>query len=143
MPRVERSALLMHTPAQIYALVDDIERYPEFLPWCAGARELSRDADAVVAELQLRRGGLTGAFTTRNTLRPSQRIDLALVDGPFRHLAGVWTFDDIGGGAGCRVSLDLEFEAAGLVARPIAMLLQSAAGTLVDAFSKRARVVYG
>jgi ribosome-associated toxin RatA of RatAB toxin-antitoxin module len=139
---VERQALVPFSAAQLYALVSDFERYPEFLPWCTGARLLSRDGDALVAQLDLARGGLRSSFTTRNTLVVDQRIDMSLVSGPFRTLDGGWQFTPIAD-RGCRVDLRLRFEmqsgALGLLLGPV---FEQSCTSLMDAFLKRARQVY-
>lgn len=143
MPRVARSALLACSPGEMFALVDDVERYPEFVPWCSGAQVLARGEDEVVASLTLRRGTLSASFTTRNLLDAPHAIDMNLVEGPLTRLAGGWRFEDIGAGQGCRVSLDLEFEAAGMMAHPIARLLEGVAGAMVGAFCARAEALHG
>ena len=127
----------------MFALVDDIERYPAFVPWCAGARVLTREPDEVVASLTLRRGTLSASFTTRNALRPPHAIDMTLVDGPLSRLAGGWRFEDIGHGRGCRVSLELDFETAGMMSFPIARLLEGVASAMVSAFCDRQGALRG
>src|SRR5262245_65664055 len=91
----------------MYALVDDVSRYPEFLPWCREANELERTATYVVASLQVHKGALHARFTTRNRLEPGTAIHLELVDGPFRTLKGAWRFSSIAD-KGSRVSLQLQ-----------------------------------
>ena len=140
---IHRSALVPHSPEQMFALVDDIERYPEFLPWCRSAREISRDEDEVVASLDLAKGSVHKTFTTRNRLQPGKMIEMRLVDGPFRHLEGFWRFDRLQGDA-CRISLDLEFEfSSKLVGLAIAPVFNPVANSLVDAFVQRANRLYG
>ena len=97
--------------SRMYELVNDVESYPKFLPWCHQADVLSRADAEVMARLTLARGGLRTSFTTRNALIPNQRIDMHLQDGPFQHLHGVWTF--VERPSGCRVALDMEFEVKG------------------------------
>lgn len=97
--------------SRMYELVNDIESYPKFLPWCPKADVLSRDAAEATARLTLARGGLHTSFTTRNALTHNERIDMHLQDGPFQHLHGVWTF--VEQPHGCRVALDMEFEVKG------------------------------
>lgn len=97
--------------ARMYGLVNDIESYPDFLPWCPQAEVLSRGEDKVTARLALARGGLHTSFTTRNALVPGERIDMHLQDGPFQHLHGIWTFAEQP--HGCRVALDMTFEVKG------------------------------
>lgn len=143
MPKITRTALVSHTPEQMFDLVNDFARYPEFLPWCGAARVLEVDKSAVVGELLIQQGSIRQAFTTRNTLTPPARIDLSLVDGPFKSLTGHWRFESVGGEA-CRVSLDLEFEFSGrLIAMAIGAVFSKIAGSLVDAFCDRADELYG
>lgn len=142
MREVTRSALVPYTPAQMYELVDDIESYPQFVPWVDGAREIERTEDFMVGSLEMHRGGLRERFTTRNTLAPPHSISLALVEGPFRVLEGRWNFDAIGE-RGTRVGLWMRFEFSNAI---LSLLLshsfEKSCGELVDAFVARARSVY-
>jgi ribosome-associated toxin RatA of RatAB toxin-antitoxin module len=143
MPVVNRSALVPYSTAQMYALVDDIQRYPEFLPWCQGAREWSRSDDEVKATLEIRRGPLQRTFTTCNRLQRNKMIEMRLVEGPFRHLEGFWRFSEIGEQAS-KVALDLEYEfSSGLLQLAIGPIFSEIANTLVDAFCTRARALHG
>lgn len=138
MTSIKRTALVPYSPAQMFALVNDIERYPEFLPWCRQARVLSRDGERVQASLTVAKGPLHYQFSTANTLQPDTRIDMQLLEGPFRSLHGVWRFVPIPGG-GCQVDLALEFEFHNrILHRTMGRLFEEIAGTLVDAFCRRA-----
>jgi ribosome-associated toxin RatA of RatAB toxin-antitoxin module len=139
MREVKRTALIAETPARMYRLVNDIERYPEFLPWCTAARVDSRKEGEVVATLTIKRGPLHAEFTTRNLLEPDQRVLMQFVSGPFRVLEGLWTFTALGE-LGCRVELEMRFEFANRVAGTLfEPLFENTAASLVDAFVKRAR----
>lgn len=132
-----------YTAAQMFALVEDIGRYPEFLPWVSAAQVLERGAEEIVGRLEMHKSGVTGKFTTRNVLKPPTEITLTLIDGPFRTLAGRWTFDAIAD-RGVKVGLTMMFE----FANPMLSLLLSRSfekncGQLIDAFVARARAVYG
>jgi len=143
MPKITRSALVSHTPEQMFELVNDFARYPEFLPWCGAARVLETTETTIVGELSIQKGSIRQSFATKNTLTPPERIDLSLVDGPFKSLSGHWRFEAVGDSA-CRVSLDLEFEFAGrLIAMAIGAIFSQIAGSLVDAFCDRADQLYG
>ena len=143
MPKVTRSALVSHTPEQMFDLVNDFGRYPEFLPWCGAARVVESSEGVIVGELSIQKGAIRQAFTTKNTLKPPERIDLSLVSGPFKSLSGHWRFEPVGKDA-CRVSLDLEFEFAGkIVAMAIGAIFSQIAGSLVDVFCDRADRLYG
>lgn len=143
MPVINRSALVPYTPAEMFSLVNDIESYSQFLPWCKSSRVLSRNDDEVRASLELARGGFEKAFTTCNRLQKNKMIEMRLVEGPFRHLDGFWRFEPIGEHA-CKVSLDMDFEFSNkLVGLAMGPIFNQIANTLVDSFCKRAIDVYG
>src|SRR5690606_8930801 len=96
MRQVDRSALVPFTPAQMFALVADIERYPEFVPSVVAAKVLKRDENSIVGQLAMERAGVRETFTTRNEFEAPTRMSLALIEGPFRLLDGLWTFDALG-----------------------------------------------
>jgi ribosome-associated toxin RatA of RatAB toxin-antitoxin module len=141
--QIDRQALVPFTTEQMYALVDDVPRYPQFLPWCRKAEELERSAGEVVASLQVHKGALHARFTTRNRLEPFTAIVLQLVDGPFRSLSGAWRFSPIGD-KGSRVSLQLQFAFANpLNAWLLEPVFEHTCNSLVDAFVARAQAIYG
>ena len=143
MPKIQRSALVSHTPAQMFELVNDFVRYPEFLPWCSTARVLEQSEDMIIGELVIRKGSIEQSFTTRNLLTAPRRIDLTLVDGPFKSLAGHWSFKAIGESS-CQVSLELDFEFSGrIISMAIGAVFSQIIGSLVDSFSDRADKLYG
>lgn len=143
MRKVNRSALVPYTAREMFRLVDDIESYPEFLPWCNAATVQERDPDKVIATLELRKGALSRRFTTRNTPTAFSSIDIALVGGPFRRLSGGWRFREIGN-SGCEVSLELEFSFDSmLVDMMFGSFFEETCNSLVDAFTQRATHVYG
>ena len=140
---ISRSALVPYTPAEMYALVNDVEAYPQFLTWCKAARVLNRDEDEVRASLNLARGGIEKSFTTCNRLQKDKMIEVRLVEGPFRRLEGFWRFDAVGEQA-CKVSCDLDFEFSNkLVGIAMGPVFTQIANTLVDSFCKRAVAMYG
>lgn len=143
MREVTRSALVPFSALQMFDLVADVERYPEFLPWCASAEVLEREGEHVTARLALSRGGADARFTTRNRLVSGEYLEIHLVEGPFTALDGRWDFRPIGK-AGSRVELQIRFETrnslAGLVLGPA---FEAICNQLVDAFGRRAREVYG
>jgi len=141
MREVKRSALLPHRPEAIYALVADIERYPEFLPWCSAATVTACAADEVTATLGFASGPVRASFTTRNRLEPGRSMSMSLVDGPFESLEGRWEFTPVGDG-GTRADLLVRFATRG-VAGAIALgpAFEAACNRLVDAFARRARQV--
>ena len=143
MESIERSALVPYTPREMFELVSDIESYPRFLPWCRGARILSRALDEVRARIEFAAGGVTKAFTTRNRHQVNKMIEMHLLDGPFSRLDGFWRFDPLGR-EGSKIALFLEYgfssRVLGLVVGPI---FGQIANTLVDAFQQRAVEIYG
>jgi len=143
MVTVERSALVGHQAADLFALVADVEAYPAFLPWCAAAEVSRRDPAQVVATLHVSYRGMRQRFTTRNAMVDGARIEMRLVDGPFRHLFGLWEFTALAADA-CRVELKLSYELASpLLARAIGPAFDHIANSLLDAFVRRADTVYG
>jgi ribosome-associated toxin RatA of RatAB toxin-antitoxin module len=143
MRRVDRSALVPYSAKDMYLLVADVEAYPSFLPWCRDVEVHVRDGNVVEATLELHRGKISRRFRTRNTMTPYERMDLALVGGPFRHLAGGWGFKPLGD-AGSRVSLELDFEFdSRTLDVMIGRFFEDICNKLVDAFTQRAAVVYG
>ena len=139
MREVRRSALVAQPPARLFALISDVERYPEFVPGCTYARIESRSAHEVVATLGVRRGALRTQFTTRNELEPDRRVTMSLVRGPFRTLAGEWLLTPLAE-EGCRVDLSMRFAFANPVAAVLfEPLFAQTLGALVDAFVARAR----
>src|SRR3954468_20715610 len=139
MREVKRSALIAEAPARMYALINDIERYPEFVPGCVGAKVIERKDHEVVAMLDIRRGPLKTEFTTRNLLEPDRRVLMQLVSGPFRVLEGLWTLNPLGD-LGCRIELEMRFEFANrLTGALFEPLFEDTAASLVDAFVTRAR----
>lgn len=142
MRRVSRQALVTYTANEMFSLVEDIESYPEFLPWCGGAEVHFRENDVVEATLELRRGGLSKHFRTRNTARGFESIEMQLVDGPFRHLDGVWSFTQLGD-SGSKVALELEFEFSNrLIDAMLGSYFEDTCNSLVDAFTRRADAIF-
>jgi ribosome-associated toxin RatA of RatAB toxin-antitoxin module len=145
MRQLHRSALVAVTPERMYELINDIERYPEFVPGCTAAQVLDRGEGYIEARLEVGSGRLRTAFTTRNTLEPHHRITMDLVEGRLKSLHGVWTLTPVTAPAsgevlGCRVELSLSFETAGgLAGLALGPLLERTAASLVDAFAGRAR----
>ncbi|OFZ72550.1 MAG: ubiquinone-binding protein [Betaproteobacteria bacterium RBG_16_64_9] len=135
---VDRSAIVGHPAAMMYALVQDIESYPKFLPWCSGAEVASREPGRTVATLHVLYHGIRQHFTTENVNIPDERIEMRLVSGALRHLQGVWTFQPLGKEAskvGCRLEYQL---ASGLLDRAIGPVFGHIANSFVEVFVRRA-----
>jgi len=140
---VERSALVTYTPAQMFALVNDVAHYPDFLPWCIGVKVDDVSAAERIATLKIARGLLQTEFTTRNTLLQDAQIHMQLMHGPFRDLTGLWRFEGIGT-RGSRVQFRVQFEFKNRVtAAAFDGLFETLCGSIVDAFVQRAQKVYG
>jgi ribosome-associated toxin RatA of RatAB toxin-antitoxin module len=143
MHALKRSAIVPYTARQMFELVNNIEDYPRFLPWCQKGHIVNRTAKEVVASLEINWKGIHKSFTTRNHLHPYERIEIELVNGPLKHLDGKWNFQPLNEHA-CKVLLDLEFEFTGhFIDRFFQPVFQHIANTLVDAFCKRAGDLYG
>ncbi len=146
MKSVHKSVLIWYSAAEMYALVTDVARYPDFLPWCSHARVLAETETGMTAEVGISFKGVTQSFTTRNEHTPGREVRLHLVDGPFSRLEGDWVFTPVGGDAqrACRVGLKLEYGFANnLLAAMVGPVFDRNAGSLVDALVKRAEQVYG
>jgi ribosome-associated toxin RatA of RatAB toxin-antitoxin module len=140
---VRRSALLPYSAQQVYGLVADVERYPEFLPWCTEVRILDASGDVVTVTLGLASGLARAHFTTRNRLEPGRALTMSLVDGPFDHLEGRWDFSPVAD-VGSRADLHVRFSTHGLVgALALGPAFEGICNHLVDAFARRARQVFG
>lgn len=127
----------------MYKLVNDIESYPEFLPWCHEATILNRETDKLTASLYLATGKISQSLTTENTLQPDQRIDMNLVEGPFKFLRGTWLFEQYGGQS-CKVSINMDFEFSNrLIKFALDKMFGHIINTLIDTFTNRAFQIYG
>ncbi len=146
MKHVHKSVLIWYSPAQMFALVTDVARYPAFLPWCDHARVVEATDEGMTAEVGISFSGVRQRFTTRNVHRTDAEVGMTLVDGPFSQLEGTWRFLPVGDGStpACRVELDLHYgfssSALSVLVGPV---FDRIANTLVDAFVKRAQQVYG
>lgn len=143
MPRISRSALLPYPPGFVYDIVNAVEDYPEFLPWCGGAEIETADETAMRASIRISASGLNQWFKTSNRMVPGESIEIRLVEGPFRKLQGQWRFLPMGEAA-CKIELSLEFEfKGGLTAALVRPAFTRIANTLVDSFCARAHQVHG
>jgi ribosome-associated toxin RatA of RatAB toxin-antitoxin module len=167
MREIQHSALVAQPPARLFALINDIESYPQFIPWCTHTRVQSRTEREIVATIGVNRGALQGEFTTRNELEPDHRVLMHLVSGPFRMLEGEWLLTaipprpqaghlPIGGAApgeaptggaappieGCKVQLKMKFAFRNpITAVLFERIFAQTASSLVDAFVARARTL--
>ncbi len=147
--RVSRSALLPYSAESVFDIVNDVSKYPEFLPWCSAVEILESNDHEIVAELSVRARGVQQTFTTRNILTPPEKIELQLVAGPFEEFSGSWCFKKLGDDEGCRIELLLNFQLSGVrsllgasfLGSPFARVFTGAADKMVDAFCERANAL--
>ncbi len=139
---VQKSALVKYSAQQMFDLVNDIEAYPQFLPWCSGSRIIKRDHNIVEAELLISKGGFKKSFSTRNKVDSCGKITVSLLDGPFSYLEGVWNFMPLREDAS-KISLDLEFEMSGkLASLAFGAVFNQICNTMVSSFTNRAKQIY-
>ncbi len=146
MKSVHKSVLIWYTAQEMFDLVVDVARYPEFLPWCNFAKVLTQDERGMTAEVGIGFKGVKQSFTTRNDHVPGREVRLHLVSGPFSKLEGVWTFTPVGddGQRACRVDLTMDYGFSNaLLATLVGPVFDKIASTMVDAFVQRAEQVYG
>jgi coenzyme Q-binding protein COQ10 len=136
--------VMPYSAVQMFNLVADVARYPEFLPWCTGARIREKRDDLIVADLMIGFKMVRERFTSRVRVnRQALQIDVDYIDGPFKYLQNHWTFIDIENGH-CRVDFHLEFEFRSLVLQKlIGVLFHEAVRRMVSAFESRAKQLYG
>lgn len=144
MSHIHRSALVHYSPAEMFQLVNDVADYASFLPWCRSSVVRNESETEMLASVEIAKGVLNKTFTTHNQLHKNFRIELQLVDGPFKNLSGYWQFDKLKTENACKVNLELDFEfdnaLMSIAAKPI---FTQIANSLVDSFCKRAVEVYG
>ena len=142
-PEINRSVLVGFTPEQMFGLVDAVEEYPKFLPWCGGTTMLHRDERITRAAILINYHGIRQSFTTENAKRPPAEMLISLVDGPFHSLDGSWRFTGLAS-RGCKVELGLRYEfSSRILGKMVGPVFGHIADTLVDAFARRAEQVYG
>jgi ribosome-associated toxin RatA of RatAB toxin-antitoxin module len=140
MHRVLKSVLVPYSAQRMFDLVDDVERYPEFVPWCSGAHVLALRPDGKTARLDIDYHGVKAHFTTANVNLPGQSIVVTLKDGPFRHLHGEWTFKALAPQA-CKVEFQLAYEfSTALLEGLVGPVFSHIANTFIDAFVRRAEM---
>jgi ribosome-associated toxin RatA of RatAB toxin-antitoxin module len=142
MPTISRSALVMYSVEQMYKLINDIVAYPQFIPNCGDSKIVSSQGNEVTAALMVSKGGLKKWFTTKNTLIDSKKIELELVDGPFKKLTGYWQLTELSEEA-CKISLYLEYEFSSKVFDlAFGRVFTTLTNNMVQAFTQRAKEVY-
>jgi ribosome-associated toxin RatA of RatAB toxin-antitoxin module len=142
MKTVEKSVLIWFTAQEMFDLVVDVASYPQFLPWCDQTQILALHENGMTARIGMAFGGLHKSFTTANSHVPGRQVQLNLIDGPFKQLNGVWNFIPLGDEQACRVELKLSYSFDSMFGALVGPVFDKIASTLVDAFVKRAEVVY-
>jgi len=143
MTEISKTTLVPYTSEEMYVLVNDIESYPIFLPWCTEAKILSQQEDSLTAKLSMALGKIKQSFTTENTMQDGSRIDMQLIEGPFKHLTGYWRFiqeDD----QSCHIHLHMHFEfKSKIIKHTLGKAFYKVMDTLVESFVQRAQQIYG
>ena len=140
---IKKSKAVAFGAEQMYELVNDIDSYPRFLPWCKATNVFSRGENGLTASLTLEAGKISQTFTTQNTMQPGRRIDVHLVSGPFKYLRGHWLFEPVTDRS-CTVTLEMDFEFKNkLLKLTLSNVFNHIIGSLVEAFTRRAEEIYG
>ncbi len=143
MTEISKTTVVPYTPNEMYALVNDIESYPAFLPWCIAAKILSKKEESLIASLSLAMGKIKQSFTTENTMREGLRIDIRLIDGPFKHLSGYWKFNPEDEQS-CHIQLHMNYEFKNKIIKyALGKVFYIVMNTLVESFVQRAQQIYG
>ena len=143
MTEIHKSALVLHTAEQMFDLINDVSRYPDFVPWCSKTQVITESEDEIQATLHVAKAGLHYSFTTRNRKKRPVYMDMALVEGPFSNFSAVWNITPLSDDA-CKVEFIMRYDFAGKLAS-LAMnkVFTSVATTMVDVFVERADQLYG
>ena len=142
MATVSKTVLVPYSARQMFDLVNKCEDYPAFLPWCAGGRILEQNGDTLSAELRIDFKGIKQSFSTRNVNTPGERIEMRLLDGPFKSLEGLWVFTPLAQDA-CKVEFQLEYHfKSGLLEKVVGPVFAHITATFVEAFVSRAEAIY-
>ncbi len=143
MKHINKTALVPYNCAEMFDLVNNVNDYPKFLPWCKSVTLVSETDSEIVASIQMGGAGLEQSFTTKNIIIPNKTIQMSLVNGPFDHLSGAWNFDQLGD-EGCKISLNLEFEIKNrLLNMSLGPVFSKICSGLLDGFINRANELHG
>ena len=138
MHNIHKSAIVLHSAQKIFQLVDSVENYPQFLPWCGSTQIIKRDNDKTIASIEINYKGIRQTFTTKNTKKQNQEMMIKLIDGPFKSLSGQWMFKNIDKDS-CQIELKLEYEFSNIILEKlISPLFNMIANTFIDEFIKEA-----
>ncbi len=143
MPTINQATLVPYSAEQMYALVNDYESYPQFLSGCVGAKTLTTSKNELEGELHIQKLGISQRFSTHNRMIPNQKIEMQLLNGPFKHLQGAWTFTPFDEQS-CKIALYLEFEFSNpMIAMVFGKIFNELTQKMINSFKNRAKEVYG
>ena len=143
MTEISKATVVPYTPEEMYVLVNDIESYPAFLPWCSAAKILTQQEESLTATLSLALGKIKQSFTTENTMQDGSRIEIQLIEGPFKHLSGYWKFNPEDEQS-CHIQLHMDFEFKNkIIKHTLGKAFYKVMDSLVESFAQRAQQVYG
>ena len=138
MHNILKSAIVLHPAQKMFQLVDSVENYPEFLPWCGSTQIIERDNDKTIASIEINYKGIRQTFTTENTKKQNQEMIIKLIDGPFKSLSGEWIFKNLDKDS-CQIELKLEYEFSNVILEKlISPVFNMIANTFIDEFIKEA-----
>ena len=138
MHNIHKSAIVLHPAQKMFQLVDSVETYPQFLPWCGSTQIIERDNDRTIASIEINYKGLRQIFTTENTKKQNQEMIIRLIDGPFKSLSGKWMFKNLDKDS-CQIELKLEYEFNNVILEKlITPVFNMIANTFIDEFIKEA-----
>ena len=138
MHNIHKSAIVLHPAQKMFQLVDSVENYPQFLPWCGSTQIIERDNDKTIASIEINYKGIRQTFTTENTKKQNQEMIIKLIDGPFKWLSGEWMFKNLDKDS-CQIELKLEYEFSNVILEKlISPVFNMIANTFIDEFIKEA-----
>ena len=138
MHNIHKSAIVLHPAKKMFQLVDSVENYPQFLPWCGSTQIIERDNDKTIASIEINYKGIRQTFTTENTKKQNQEMIIKLIDGPFKSLSGEWMFKNLDKDS-CQIELKLEYEFSNVILEKlISPVFNMIANTFIDEFIKEA-----
>jgi ribosome-associated toxin RatA of RatAB toxin-antitoxin module len=138
MHNIHKSAIVLHSAQKMFELVDSVENYPQFLPWCGSTQIIERDNNKTIASIEINYKGIRQTFTTKNTKKQNQEMNIKLIDGPFKSLSGQWMFKNLDKDS-CQIELKLEYEFSNIILEKlISPVFNMIANTFIDEFIKEA-----
>jgi ribosome-associated toxin RatA of RatAB toxin-antitoxin module len=138
MHKIHKSAIVLHPAQKMFQLVDSVENYPQFLPWCGSTQIIERDNEKTIASIEINYKGLRQIFTTENTKKQNQEMIIKLIDGPFKWMSGKWIFKNLDKDS-CQIELKLEYEFSNVILEKlISPVFNMIANTFIDEFIKEA-----